>query len=262
MMSRFKLSVLLTLVVAASAFAGQEGAAGASEKKVSLGKIAQTTQSTRIYSRPSTRSKVRYTAAPEENLVVQDYKPGSPWKMVVLANMTYGYVRSETINVSTYDYLVNESSFRRQSAARQDQVAMANSPRATALSSRSAAGLRAAVAQYSLNFKGTPYVWGGNDLKNGVDCSGFVKQLYGQIGLNLPRTAAQQVNVGKKITRLEDLQPGDRLYFWDYGRNCVGHTGIYYGGGYFVHSSRTHRGVDKDYLGEPRWMRILVAARR
>lgn len=250
-MSRFKLSVLLALVLTASAFAGQD-----EPKKVSLGRVAQAKIVTKIYSKPSTRSRVYYSVQPTEYLVVKDYKKGSPWKLVLLQNMSYGYTRNESIDVLDYEYKVDASSVPSQ------QVAMAPNPRATALSSRSGASARAAVAQYSLNFKGTPYVWGGNDLKNGVDCSGFVKQLYGQIGLNLPRTAAQQVNVGKPIRRLEDLQPGDRLYFWDYNRNMVGHTGIYYGGGYFVHSSRTHRGVDKDYLGEAKWMRLLVAARR
>ena len=135
---------------------------------------------------------------------------------------------------------------------------MAVQPRSPILASRGAdrfsgrgsQDLRGAVADYALKFKGTPYVWGGNNLTGGIDCSGFVKQLYGAIGLELPRTAAEQVNVGLQVQRLEQLQKGDRLYFWDYKRNCVGHTGIYLGNGYFVHSSMTHKGVDTDYLGE------------
>ena len=61
---------------------------------------------------------------------------------------------------------------------------------------------------------------------------------------------------------VDGAKAGDRLYFWDSKRGIVGHTGIYLGKGYFEHSSRTHRGVDTDYLGDPKWMRILVAARR
>jgi len=68
--------------------------------------------------------------------------------------------------------------------------------------------------------------------------------------------------VGTPVTRLEDLQPGDRLYFWDAKRGMIGHTGIYLGGGYFVHSSRGHGGVNTDYLGQKKWLNILVAARR
>jgi cell wall-associated NlpC family hydrolase len=247
---RLKLLLIFSLALSLAAFSGAVEA-----KKISLGRVAQATQATKIYSRPSTRSHVYYSIQPNEYLVVRDYKKDSPWKLVLLQNMSYGYARRETMQVLNYEYKVDAPQETPASA-------LASLPRASKLSSRSYAGARAAVAQASIEFKGTPYVWGGNDLQNGIDCSGFIKQLYGKIGVNLPRTAAEQVNVGRKITRLEDLQPGDRLYFWDYKRNCVGHTGIYYGGGYFVHSSRTHRGVDKDYLGDPKWMRLLVAARR
>jgi cell wall-associated NlpC family hydrolase len=246
MILRFKLALMLCVVVCASAFAGQD------TKMVSLGRVAQAKTPVKIFSRPSTRSHVYYSVRPNEYLVVRDYKKDSPYKLVLMSNMRFGYALAESMDVLNYEYKVPETSA---------PVAL-SMPRPTGLSSRNGSDLRAAVAQYSMNFKGTPYVWGGNDLKGGVDCSGFVKQLYGQIGLDLPRTAAQQVNVGIPVKRLEDLQPGDRLYFWDANRGIVGHTGIYYGNGYFVHSSRTHRGVDKDYLGDPKWMRILVAARR
>ena len=246
MILRLKLALLLCVALTVSALAGQSSA-----KMVSLGRVAQAKALTRIYARPSARSHIFYSVQPNEYLVVRDYKKGSPWKLVVMSNMSCGYALVDSMNLLNYEYKV---------PAAQTPLAMA--PRPTALSSRSGAELRAAVAQYSMNFKGTPYVWGGNNLTGGIDCSGFVKQLYGQIGLNLPRTAAEQVNVGAPVTRLQDLQPGDRLYFWDSKRGIVGHTGIYLGKGYFEHSSRTHRGVDTDYLGDPKWMRILVAARR
>jgi cell wall-associated NlpC family hydrolase len=121
---------------------------------------------------------------------------------------------------------------------------------------------RSKMADYSLKFQGTPYVWGGNDELNGIDCSGFVKKMYGKIGLSLPRTAAEQALVGKPIYNLEDLQKGDRLYFWDKKRGKIGHTGIYLGDGNFVHSSSGRGGVATDYLGSDRWLKILVAARR
>jgi cell wall-associated NlpC family hydrolase len=245
---RFKLLALLCVVLTAFAFAGPDA------KKVSLGRVARATAPTKVYSRPSTRARVLNNVQPNEYLVIRDYKKGSPWKLVLMKNGTYAYGRSETMNVLNYEYTVD--------APAAAPSMMAEMPRATSLSSRGGDNLRADVAQYALKFKGTPYVWGGNNLVSGIDCSGFVKQLYGQIGMNLPRTAAEQVNVGTRVARLEDLQKGDRLYFWDAGRNCVGHTGIYLGGGMFVHSSRTHRGVDTDDLRNPKWMRILVAARR
>ena len=249
MILRLKLIALLCVVLCAFAFAKPD------ERKVSLGRVARAKVALKIYARPTSRSHVFSRVQPAELLVVKDYKKDSPWKLVLLGNYTYGFAKTETMEILEYEYLVNASSLP-------SNQALALTSRATPLSSRGGDNLRAAVAQYSLNFKGTPYVWGGNDLKGGIDCSGFVKQLYGQIGLNLPRTAAQQVNVGAPVRRLEDLKPGDRLYFWDSNRGMVGHTGIYYGKGYFVHSSRTHRGVDTDYLGDPKWLRMLVTARR
>lgn len=266
---RFRLLVSLCVVLTAHAFAQTEQEttplpdptlAVKTETKapvntVSLGRVAQATGITKVYSKPSTRARVYYSVHPKEYLVVKDYKKGSPWKLVLLQNMKYGYARGDSMSILAYEYKVPASSTT--------LVAMSPSPRATGLSSRSSDSLRAAVADYALNFKGkTSYVWGGTNLATGADCSGFVKELYGEIGFKLPRTAAQQVNVGAPVKRLEDLRKGDRLYFWDYNRNMVGHTGIYIGNGYFVHSSRTHRGVDTDYLGEAKWMRLLVAARR
>jgi len=240
------------LMLSALSLAGQE------EKKVSLGRVAQATGLTKVYSRPSTRAHVFYSVQDKEYLVVKDYKKDSPWKYVLMKNGTYAYARTEKMNILNYEYMVPAS----QMVAVQPRSTALTSRGADRFSGRGSDNVRAAVADYALNFKGTPYVWGGNNLTGGIDCSGFVKQLYGQIGLTLPRTAAEQVNVGLKIKRLEDLQKGDRLYFWDYNRNCVGHTGIYMGNGYFVHSSRGHQGVATDYLGEKKWLKILVAARR
>ncbi|MCG9894787.1 MAG: C40 family peptidase, partial [Fimbriimonadaceae bacterium] len=117
------------------------------------------------------------------------------------------------------------------------------------------------------NYIGTRYVWGGNSLTGGIDCSGFVKELYEGIGVNLPRTAREQARVGKPIERLEDLRAGDRLYFWDRRRGYIGHTGIFLGyhpdgGAYFIHSSSNNRGVATDDLRNPKWRNILVGARR
>jgi cell wall-associated NlpC family hydrolase len=150
-----------------------------------------------------------------------------------MSNNVYGYAKINNVAVLKE---VSDSDIANASASR----------------SRSSESSRAAAAQKGLKYIGTPYVWGGNDINNGIDCSGFVKKLYGDIGMNLPR---------QPITRLENLRKGDRLYFWENKRNTIGHTGIYLGNGYFVHSSRGHNGVNTDLLTE-KWLKILVAARR
>lgn len=83
---------------------------------------------------------------------------------------------------------------------------------------------------------GTPYLWGGNDEK-GVDCSGFVLQVYLRaLNINLPRTSEKQMEYCANIKK-EELQPGDLIFFTVRGGSRVGHVGIYIGDGNMVHSS-------------------------
>ncbi len=111
---------------------------------------------------------------------------------------------------------------------------------------------------YGKRFLGVPYKWGGTNLEKGVDCSGYVQSLFKKYGVNLPRTAAQQSTVGFAVTQLEEMRPGDRLYFQAMGK-AVGHTGLYIGGGKFMHSTRG--GVQISDLGGY-WKRTLVGVRR
>lgn len=214
----------------------------AETEKIELGKLGQAIKAATIYSQPTTKARAYYKTKEYQYLVVQNgAKEG--WLQVLMENGAFGYIRTDA--VARFEYVVTL------------EVPKGNR-NYTNLSSSS----RATAARNGLKYQGTPYKWGGNDPTKGIDCSGFVKYLYGQIGINLPRTAAEQVNVGTPVTKFEDLQAGDRLYFWDGKRNKIGHTGIYLGNGYFVHSSSGNHGVATDYLGEQKWLKILVAARR
>lgn len=202
-----------------------------------LGRLGQATGSAGIYAKPTSSARMYYRVKAYEYLVIRNYG-SSKWFKVLLQNGTYGYINHGSVAQLPYEV-----------------TAKANT------NQQAAPGNRYAMANYAMNFIGTPYEWGGNDETRGIDCSGFVKKMYGKIGLNLPRTAAQQANVGQSIYRYEDLQPGDRLYFWESKRGKIGHTGIYLGNGYFVHSSVGHGGVATDYLSK-KWQKILVAAKR
>jgi len=96
---------------------------------------------------------------------------------------------------------------------------------------------------------GTPYSWGGND-RNGVDCSGFVTQVYlRSLEISLPRTSERQMQYCKPIEK-KDLIPGDLVFFTVRGGKRVGHVGIYIGNGDMVHASSS-KGVVITPLSNP-----------
>jgi cell wall-associated NlpC family hydrolase len=94
-------------------------------------------------------------------------------------------------------------------------------------------GLSPAV-DVAQQFLGVPYVWGGGS-PAGFDCSGLVQYVYGQLGVDLPRTAAEQARVGQPVSGLDQARPGDLLAFHD----PVDHIGIYAGNGLMVVAPKT-----------------------
>jgi cell wall-associated NlpC family hydrolase len=83
---------------------------------------------------------------------------------------------------------------------------------------------------------GAPYRYGGSG-PDAFDCSGLVAFAYRQVGIDVPRTAAQQFAAATPVARRE-LRPGDLVFFRLYGRD-VGHVGIYAGGDRFVHAPQS-----------------------
>lgn len=92
-----------------------------------------------------------------------------------------------------------------------------------------------AVVAYARQFIGNPYVYGGNSLTNGIDCSGFTQQIYGAFGVSLPRVDSAQATCGVEIP-LSQAQAGDLLCYW-------GHVGIYNGAGGIIHASSPGVGI-------------------
>lgn len=108
-----------------------------------------------------------------------------------------------------------------------------------------------AVVDYARQFLGNPYVYGGNSLTNGTDCSGFVKGVYAAFGINLPRTSAEQRSVGYAVS-LSEIQPGDIVCY-------SGHVGIYAGNNTLIHASNEKTGIT---LTSPVTYRSVLAVRR
>ena len=115
------------------------------------------------------------------------------------------------------------------------------------------------IISYAQQFEGVPYVWGGSS-PNGFDCSGFVQYVYAQNGIQLPRTADYQANVGQWVDKSQ-LQPGDLVFFaGDYVN--VSHVGIYVGDGKMIHASSGKRRIDYDDLSRPYRVDHYHSARR
>lgn len=118
------------------------------------------------------------------------------------------------------------------------------------------------IVDYGKQFIGTPYIWGGNDLKRGVDCSGLTKEIYKTFDIDISRVSYLQVSDGKRIPKSE-LMPGDLVFFDTSGRNRgnISHVGIYAGGNRFLHADGK-RGVMISSLNSPYYTRNYVTGTR
>ena len=96
------------------------------------------------------------------------------------------------------------------------------------------------VVNYAMQFVGGPYVYGGNSLTNGTDCSGFTKLVYANYGINLPRSAPEQTYSGVSVG-LDNIMPGDLVLSGYDG--VIGHVAIYIGNEQLVHALNSNVGI-------------------
>lgn len=106
---------------------------------------------------------------------------------------------------------------------------------------------------------GVPYVFGGHSPR-GFDCSGLVYFVYGQLGVNLPRTAEAQFSRMPQVA-LDALRPGD-LVFFNGDPTGYMHVGIYIGDGWFVHAPGMGKTVTGARLDNVYWKAHYLGAGR
>ncbi|MDP4116291.1 MAG: NlpC/P60 family protein [Bacteroidota bacterium] len=101
-----------------------------------------------------------------------------------------------------------------------------------------------------IEYLDTPYLYGGNS-KRGIDCSAFTQTVFrNAFQFSLLRSARDQFTQGIVIKNVDDLQPGD-LVFFNTRRVKPGHVGLYIGNHHFVHASSKHgvivTSIDHEY---------------
>src|SRR5688572_24587932 len=115
------------------------------------------------------------------------------------------------------------------------------------------------VAIRAISLLGAPYEWGGNGPTT-FDCSGLVRFIHDQLGIFVPRTAAEQFTAATPVD-MDDLEPGDLLFFRIKGRT-ISHVAIYTGEGRFVHAPQTGRPVELRMLDDEFYRARLAGAGR
>lgn len=116
------------------------------------------------------------------------------------------------------------------------------------------------AAQTAARFTGIPYHWGGNNVVEGMDCSGFVKAVYYLVGLNIPRTSQEQYDEGATV-ETDQIMEGD-LVFFGKGRDKVSHVGLYLGNNQFIHAPKRGEPVQVTSIKDDRYAVRFVGAKR
>jgi hypothetical protein len=134
-----------------------------------------------------------------------------------------------------------------------------NSTSATTSGSSTATASESAVVAEAQKYLGVPYLWGGTDPSKGLDCSGFTQLVYGNLGVDLPRTSSQQATAGRPVASVADARPGD-LVFFDYSSSRAGidHVGIYVGNGKMIAAPQPGEAVKVQDVGTPTVVRRVL----
>lgn len=99
---------------------------------------------------------------------------------------------------------------------------------------------RQEIVDYAMQYIGNPYVWGGESLTNGCDCSGFTMLVYRHFGVSLTHYSVDQSREGTRISE-EDMQPGDLIFYAKGG--TINHVTMYIGNGKCVGAQSRRAGI-------------------
>jgi cell wall-associated NlpC family hydrolase len=218
---------------------------GAPPEKV-IGRLGIARRAAPIRAGRSTRKRA-LTTTPQGTYLALTHDAGK-WYGVLMADKSTGWIRKADVELLDYEVVEKDK-------PQQPQYAGSFPDTGGLLLS----GGQQTILDVARNYLGVPYKYGGT-APTGMDCSAFVQRCFAALGINLPRTAHEQINCGMPISP-DQLQPADRLYFASRGGRIT-HTGIYIGNGFFIHSSSSRGGVAVSRLSEPMYRRMFAGARR
>ena len=116
------------------------------------------------------------------------------------------------------------------------------------------------IANFAMTFVGYPYVYGAESPSDGFDCSGLVYYCFGEYGIDLKRTADDQMNNNGFAVSRGNLQVGDLVFFGN--GSYANHVGIYIGNNNFVHAANPSSGVRVSSMNETYYANRYITARR
>jgi cell wall-associated NlpC family hydrolase len=91
------------------------------------------------------------------------------------------------------------------------------------------------LVENAMMYLNAPYLWGGRT-PFGIDCSGFSQIIYRLNGIDIPRDAGPQSEVGTTLSFVEESEPGD-LAFFDNTEGEIVHVGIVLENNHIIHAS-------------------------
>ena len=167
-------------------------------------------------------------------IAVTGIEPGG-W-FAVTYNGVSGYVASQYVLICS-PAKISAADKSAETPAETPAKTPAETPVETPAETPAASASGSDVVSIAQQYLGTPYVYGGA-APGGFDCSGFTTYVFSQVGVSLPHGATSQLSRGTEVSR-SDLQPGDLVFFQDYGA-VASHVGIYIGGDQFIHASSSY----------------------
>lgn len=152
-----------------------------------------------------------------------------------------GYVATKYISDTKVQTTSRSSASRRTTAKASTTKKATNNTSVTNTETASNANA-SEIVSYAKKYLGYRYVHGGNT-PAGFDCSGFTQYVYKHFGYSLSRSSGSQAGDGVAVSKA-NLQQGDIVCFSGSSKSKrVSHVGIYIGGGRFIHSANTRKGV-------------------